>query len=308
MNNNQADETQTKSGALPQRGSLLVLFAPGFFVLLWSTGFIGAKLGAPYAEPFTFLSIRFALVLMILGPVVLLTVRDQFSSRSFLHSMVTGVFIHAIYLGGVFYAIDNGMPAGISALIVALQPLITAVIAGVFLKEKLTGMQVFWLVAALAGVLLVVYPKLDNRFDSQGLDILNISIVVVSAIGISVGSVYQKYFVAGLGLRMATCGQYVGALLVLGTLSLLLEEREVEWSGEFIFALGWLVFVLSLGAVSLLMFMIRRQDVSRTASLFYLVPAAAAIIAYFLFGEELQFIQIAGMMLVMLAVAMASRV
>ena len=282
--------------------------APVIFVLLWSTGFIGAKLGLPHAEPFTFLTIRMLITLAILVPVALVFVRPLPGKAPLLHSAVTGVLVHGCYLGGVFYAIGHGMPAGVSALVVALQPLLTAFVARLLLGERLLPVQAAGLVAGLVGVFLVLAPKLGGGTQEvAGIHTGNMIAVAIAVIGISIGTVYQKRFAAGLDIRVGTSAQYCGALVPLALLSLATENRVVEWAPAFIFALGWLVLVLSIGAVGLLMYLIRNQSASGTASLFYLVPAVTSLIAWLLFDERLQPIQLLGMAIVMGAVALATR-
>lgn len=280
---------------------------PFLFVILWSTGFIGAKFGLPYAEPFTFLAVRMAITLAILVPIVWLFVVNKPDWRIVGHSMVTGALIHAAYLGGVFYAISLGMSAGISALIVAVQPLLTAIIAWALIGERVSRRQVIAFLAALCGVVLVLSPRLSGAGEAQGITLVTVSACILSVIAISLGSVYQKRFVPAADLRAGAAAQYFGALVPLTALSFLLETQVIRWTGEFIFAMGWLVLVLSLGAVTLLMFLIRRDSAAQTASLFYLVPVSTAIIAYFLFDETLNVIQLAGMAIVVVSVAMASR-
>jgi drug/metabolite transporter (DMT)-like permease len=287
---------------------LLARAAPSIFVLLWSTGFIGAKLGLPHAEPFTFLSLRMLVTLAILGTIAALFVRNWPSRQAFGHSMVTGIFVHAVYLGGVFFAISRGMPAGVAALVVALQPLATAFVARFMLGERLTPIQMGGLVAGLFGVLLVIWPKLSSVGSATGINAVTLSAVFASVIGISLGSVYQKRYVAGIDIRVGTLAQYSGALIPLGILSLTTESQVIDWTPEFVFALAWLVIVLSIGAIFLLMLLIRTNTASGTASFFYLVPGATSVMAYVLFGESLVPIQLAGMVIVMAAVAIATRI
>lgn len=288
------------------RAGLLARFAPIVFVLLWSTGFIGAKLGLPHAEPFTFLAVRMALVVAILVPFALLFVKKWPNRAGFAHSMVTGMLVHGVYLGGVFFAISRGMPAGVSALVVAIQPLATAFVARIMLGERLTQIQLAGLVAGLAGVGMVIAPKLDG-LGTSGINAVTLASVFASVIGISIGAVYQKRFASGLDLRAATAAQYVGALIPLGLLSFATETQTIEWTPAFIFALAWLVFVLSIGAVGLLMLLIRMNTAAGTASLFYLVPAVTSVIAWFLFDETLALVQLAGMAVIMGAVYVATR-
>ena len=275
------------------------------FVVLWSTGFIGAKLGLPYAEPFTFLSIRFVITLCILVPVILIFVKERASKDVILHSLVTGALVHGCYLGGVFFAISQGMSAGVSALIVALQPLLTVFLAWLVLNERISRRQIVALLVALLGVVLVISPKFINGAGAEGITAVNVGAVCLAVVGITVGSLYQKRFVPKTDLRLSTTIQYFGALAPLSLLAFMFETRQIDWTGEFLFALGWLVIVLSIGAVSLLMYLIRRNSASSTASLFYLVPVSTAIIAYFLFDEKLVPVQLIGMIVVIVAVSSA---
>ena len=280
----------------------LARVAPALFVLLWSTGFIGSKLGAPYIEPMAFLTVRFAAVLPILLILGLFWVRSWPKDKTAIsHCIVTGMLVHGIYLSGVFWAIKQGMPAGASAIIVGLQPVLTAIIAVGMIGEVISRKHWISMAIGLSGLGLVLGPKFD--LDGSGITFVTISVVFFSVIAISVGTVYQKRFVPNTDLLAATFWQYVGALLVTTPLSLF-ETWQITWSGELIVALAWLVLVLSIGAIMLLMLLIRQGAVSQVASLFYLVPVATAIESYFLFGETLSMIQIAGMALVVGAVLM----
>lgn len=284
---------------------ILILAAPGVFVLLWSTGFIGSKLGSPYAEPMVFLSIRFAAVLPLLaGIAVLLGARWPSGARAIGHCIVTGMLVHGVYLGGVFWAIDNGMPAGASAIVVGLQPVLTALAAAPLLRERILPRHWGGIVMGSLGLTLVLGPKLGEA--GSGIDAETVTAAFAAVLAISLGTVYQKRFVPTTNLMSATFWQYVGALLVTVPLAFF-ESWTVIWSGEFLFALGWLTLVLSIGAILLLMFLIRQGAVSEVASLFYLVPVATTIEGYFLFGETLTPVQIAGMALVVFAVLVIRR-
>ncbi|EFO33478.1 DMT family permease [Roseibium sp. TrichSKD4] len=278
----------------------LVRIAPAIFVLLWSTGFIGSKLGAPYAEPMVFLTIRFIAVLPFLA-LIAWWAKTKWPREigQILHCVVIGALVHGIYLGGVFWAIKQGMPAGASAIVVGLQPVLSAVTAAVLLGERIVPKHWLGLLIGGAGLVLVLGAKLN--IDGSGINGLTILAAFLAVLAISVGTVYQKRFVPNTDLLAATIWQYAGAIAVTLPLSFY-ESWTVMWSGQFIFALGWLVFVLSIGAILLLMFLIRQGAVSQVASLFYLVPVATAIESYFLFGEELTLIQILGMGLVVGAV------
>lgn len=285
---------------------MLMRIAPVLFVLLWSTGFIGSKLGAADAEPFTFLALRFLLVLALLVPVVLLGRRQARGWHERGHAMVAGTLIHGAYLGGVFWAIRHGMPAGVAALIVSLQPIVTAVLAGPLLGERLSARHWLGLALGLVGAVLILAPKLERAVaaggSGSGIDAATVTATVLALAGITAGTLYQKKFAGRIDLVVGAVWQYVGALAVVGTGSLLLETRVVNWTPNFIFALGWLVVVLSIGAIFLLMLLIRQNAVASVSGLFYLVPAVTAVIAYFMFGETLDLVQTAGLVLATLAV------
>lgn len=278
----------------------LAKFAPALFVLLWSTGFVGSKLGAPYIEPMVFLTLRFAAVLVLLGPLALLLANSWPARRLEIgHCIVVGMLVHGIYLGGVFWAIKQGMPAGTSAIIVGLQPVLTALTAVALLDETVSRKHWLSMAVGASGLALVLAPRFD--LSGTGITPATIAAVLLAVFAISLGTVYQKRFAQGLDLLSSAVWQYVGALIVTAPLSFL-ESWRIEWSGELVFALAWLVLVLSVGAILLLMLLIREGAVSRVASLFYLVPVATTVESFFLFGETLSVGQIAGMALVVGAV------
>lgn len=282
---------------------LWIRITPGVFVLLWSTGFIGAKFGLPYAEPLTFLFIRFGILVALLVPFAFVTRAPWPESWSLAgHVAVTGALVHGGYLGGVFVAISLGVSAGLAALIVGLQPLLTAVVVGPLLGERVSLRQWLGLVLGLGGVVLVVAEKMAGT--GIGFDALGIVFAVGALFSITFGTVYQKRFCGGMDLRTGTAIQYMAATVVMGTLAPLFETMEVAWTGEFVFALFWLVFVLSVGAISLLMLMIRRGEVARVASFFYMVPPVTALIAWGMFGERLGVVALAGMALAVIGVAL----
>lgn len=285
-----------------------VTYAPAFpalFVVLWATGFIGARLGMPHAEPLAFLSLRFAIASGILFALAVAMGAQWPKGRHFVHSMVVGALLHGVYLGCVFWAIDHGMPAGLSAMIVGLQPLATAILAGALLGEDISSRHWIGLGVGLAGLGLVLFPRLDVT--GSGVTVVNIVVCAISVLGATLGTVYQKRFVPDTDLRTGTCAQYIGAAIPCLLYALAFERFAFDWNGELIFALAWLVFVLSIGAIFLLMILIRQGSVARVASLFYLVPAVTALIAWPLFGETLLPIQIGGMVLCAAAVALATR-
>ncbi len=276
---------------------------PAVFVLLWSTGFIGARLGMPHAEPLTFLALRFAVVGVLLGAVCLLA-RAPWprSAREYGHLAVSGLLVQAGYLGGVFSAIDLGLSAGAAALIVGLQPLATACIAGPVLGERIGRLQWLGFALGLAGVLMVLGP----RANATGATLASVGFATVALASITAGTVYQKRFASGMDLRTGSLVQFTAAALLLVPIALLTESRQVDWTGEFLFALGWLSVVLSLGAITLLNLLIRRGAASQVASLFYLTPGVTALVAWMVFGETLAPSGIAGMAVAAIGVALVN--
>ncbi len=271
--------------------------APGVFVVLWASGFIGAKLGLPSAEPMTFLSIRMLAVVGLIGVLILLTRPPWPTREGLLHSAVTGFFVHGCYLGGVFVSLHQHLPAGLSALVVSLQPVLTATLANRWLGERVIPRQWFGLLLGLAGVALVVQGKAGGETTALGW-----IAIVVALIGMTIGTLYQKRFGAGIDWRPGFLVQYAAAGAVFGAGALLFETRTVTWTAEFLFALGWLVFVLSFGAIWLLYYLIRRQAAARVVSLFYLTPPFTALMAFVLFDERLDPLAIAGMVVCVVGV------
>ena len=252
-----------------------IFAAPGVFVVLWASGFIGAKLGLPYAEPLTFLALRMFGVVVLLGLFMLIAGAKWPGREGALDSYVTGVLMHALYLGGVYISIAKGLPAALSALVVGLQPLLTSTIANRLLGERVAPRQWVGLVLGLSGVYLVVQDKATVGAATP----LAWIAAVVGLVAITIGTVYQKRF-AGILFALAATA---------------FETRTVRWTPEFLFALGWLVFVLSFGAIWLLYFLIRRAAATRVVSLFYLTPPVTALMAWSLFGERLAPLALVGM-------------
>ena len=276
---------------------------PALFVVLWSTGFIGAKLGLPYAEPLTFLSLRFAFVLAILLPVCWLVRARWPGPREAAHMAIAGVLLQGGYLGGVFLSLHHGMPAGVSALVTGLQPVLTAVAGGYLLGERTSARQWLGLGLGCAGVVLVVW----DRMAIHALGVLAVLFSVLGLLSITLGTVWQKRHGGAVDLRTGAALQFVAAALLLAPFAFVFESREVRWSGEFAFALAWLVLVLSLGAIFLLLYLIRRGAATRVASLFYLVPPTTAVFAWLLFGETYTWLAAGGMALGMLAVWLVTK-
>lgn len=279
--------------------------APLAFAVLWSTGYIGAKLGTPYVEPFTFLTLRFAFAGSLLALIAFIWKASWPKGRAALHSIVVGSLIHGLYLGGAFWAIALGMPTGICALVIGLQPLMTALLAGAIVGESVTLRHWIGLVLGLAGLVLVLGPKLD--IEGSGVTPFTVGVVLASVACLAVGTLYQKRFASHADMRSGVALQYVGAFAVCAAVSFAFESQEVNWTGEFIFALTWLVLVLSLGAVALLMLMIRHGAVSKITAVFYLVPPITVVMGWLMFGETLNLLQLFGMAVTIIGVTIAMR-
>jgi drug/metabolite transporter (DMT)-like permease len=277
---------------------------PALFVVLWSTGFIAAKYGLPYAPPLTFLFVRFLLVTVVMT-IVSLGTRAPWprDARQVGHIAVAASLVHGVYLGGVFIAIASGMSAGTSAMLVGLQPILTVFLARAWLGERITRLQWVGLLLGLAGVYLVVRHKI-----APGGDDANALVAIVAAlVGISVGTLYQKRFCGRVDLRSGAVVQFLACSLLYAPLVLIADSPPIDYTPQFIFALGWSVLVLSVGAISLLYWLLRHGAVADVARLFYLVPPVTALMAYALFGERLDAVAIAGMALIAVAVALARR-
>ncbi len=274
---------------------------PALFVFLWSTGFIGSKIVVQYAPPLTFLIFRMSLAATVL--LALLSITDSKWPHRFsdyLHSALVGALVHAIYLGGVFWAISIGTGAGLSSLIVGLQPLLTLCLAMALLGEKAGLLKITGILIGLVGFMIVIIERTTiDQLDATGL-----ILCTVSLLGISAGTVYQKKISTSIDLLPGVFIQYVGATLTLLPLALVFEEFNIQWNIEFVLASIWLVLVLSIGAVLLLMRLIQSSEAGNVASLFYLVPPLTALEAFLLFNEALSRIAVFGMLLCVAGVAM----
>ena len=281
----------------------LTRFAPLLFVGLWSTGFIGAKFGLPHADPLSFLLTRYLFVLGLMAVIALATrapwPRD---ARQWFHIGVSGLRVHAIYLGGVVVSISKGLPAGVSSLVVGIQPLLTAVGAGWLLGETVLARQWFGLVLGFVGVAMVVSGKIGSGF---GLDALWPALIALA--GITAGTLYQKRFCPSFDWRTGSIAQFLPTAVATGIVVGLNGNFRIDWAPDFIFALGWLVLVLSLGAVSLLNWLIRHGSAVNIASLFYLVPPTTALMAWALFDERLAGMALVGMALAVWGVYLARK-
>lgn len=276
---------------------MLLRFAPFLFVFLWSTGFVGAKFGLPYAEPLSFLLVRYFFVIGLMTLLALATKAPwPQDARRWFHIGISGVLVHAFYLGGVFVAIKHGLPAGITALVVGMQPLLTAFGAGAFLGEAVSRRQWLGLALGFVGVFLVASAKFDGPDSNTSLLAMMIP-AIVALLAITIGTLYQKRFCPSFDLRTGSVIQFLPTAAITTVAVLMFEDFHIEWAPQFIFALGWLVLVLSLGAISLLNLLIRSGSAVNVARLFYLTPPTTALIAWAVFGEVLSGAALAGMAL-----------
>ncbi|MDY8107687.1 DMT family transporter [Fulvimarina sp. 2208YS6-2-32] len=273
-------------------------------MLLWSTGFIGARYAMPYAEPFTFLALRYALALAVLVALSVAVSARMPARGQAVHSMIAGSLIHGVYLGGVFYAVRHGLNAGIAALIVGLQPILTTFLASFILGDRVRPRHVLGLALGLAGIAMVIFPKLGA---GGTIGVRTLFPVFASALGISLGTIWQKRFVSGVDLRTGTAFQYLGAVIPTAILASFIETQTIAWTGELVFALAWLTLVLSIGAIFLMMVLIREGAVSSVAALMYLTPGVTAIMAFLLFDETLTLLQLCGLVVAATGVAVSTR-
>jgi drug/metabolite transporter (DMT)-like permease len=276
--------------------------APALFVLLWSTGFIGTKYLLRGAEPLTYLAIRMILVVVLMAVIVAI-VRPKWPDRAGIaHSIVAGLLVHAFYQGGTAIAIAHSIPAGLSALIPGLQPILTSTLANRWLGERVTPLQWMGLLLGLAGVVLILHDRPMGGDAGWGWLASGISLV-----SITLGTLYQKRYCSGIDWRAGNLIQYIGVLICVTIGAWLFETNVVHWTTEFVLALIWMVVVLSIGTIALLYWLIRSSAATSVASLFYLVPAVTAVMAYALFDEQLNHVAIVGMVACAAAVLLVNR-
>jgi drug/metabolite transporter (DMT)-like permease len=288
---------------------MLDRLAPALFVLLWSTGWIVAKFAVAHADPLTFLAARHALAAVAFLVLCLLVKASWPKTRGqFGHAVVSGLFLHGFYLCGLWYAIGQGVPAGLSGIIAGLQPLLTAMAAPLLIGERLKPQQKLGLVLGFSGILLAISPQFLDIFD-HGMEGLAVPVLINLAAMFSVtyGTLYQKRHLQEGDLFSIATLQFVGALIVTLPFALVLEDLRFDWTYQAISAMAWSVFGISMGAVGLLLYLIRRGQVSRAASLIYLMPPVVAIEAAILFGEPLTLPMIVGTAIVVAGVYLVNR-
>lgn len=283
----------------------LARLAPPLFVVIWATGFIVARLVAPHADPLTFLTLRYLLAILVLaGLVVLVRAPWPVTGRGWRDALISGVLLHGLYLGGVFWSVKHGLPAGIAALIAGLQPLATGLLVGPLLGERVSGRRWAGIAAGFVGAALVVSPKIGG---SDGFPPMALAVCLLAMVSITFGTIWQKRTAQSVDLRTNTVIQYMGAAAVTVPIALLTEQGRLEFVPALWIGLIWAVFGLSIGAIGLLLVLIRRGAVAGVAALLYLVPPASALMAFVIFGETLTPIQIVGMGAAAVGVALASR-
>ena len=294
------------SGNHPQMNkdveNLAARAAPAMFVVLWSTGFVGTKYVLRDAEPLTYLAIRMTLVVVLMA-VIAAIARPQWPDRTGVaHSVVAGILVHGFYLGGTAIAIAHSIPAGLSALIPGLQPVLTSTLANRWLGERVAPLQWSGLVLGLVGVVLILHDR--PMGGEAGWGWLASAVALVS---ITLGTLYQRRYCGKIDWRAGNLVQYVAVAFFFAAGAFLFENNVVHWTGEFVLALIWLAVVLSIGSIGLLYWLIRRAAATSVASLFYLVPGVTALMAYALFGEQLNGIAISGMLACAAAVFLVNR-
>lgn len=276
--------------------------APAIFVVLWSTGFVGTKYVLNNAEPLTYLAIRMALVVGLMAVIVAFA-RPQWLDRAGVgHSIVAGLLVHGFYLAGTAIAIAHSIPAGLSALIPGLQPILTSTLANRWLGERVTPLQWTGLLLGLAGVALILHDRPMSGEAGWGWLASGVSLV-----SITLGTLYQRRYCGHIDWRSGNLVQYIAVAVFFGAGAWLFESNVVHWTSEFVLSLAWLAVVLSIGSIGLLYWLIRRSAATSVASLFYLVPAVTAVMAYVLFDERLDTIAIVGMVACAAAVFLVNR-
>lgn len=278
---------------------------PFLFVWLWSTGFVGARFGLPYIEPFFILTWRFALTLPVFVILILILRKRWLNIAQIKVQLIVGAVLHGLYLGGVFYAVSLGTPAGIAAIIVGIQPILTAVINRVLFGQSVSTRQTLGLVLGFIGLLAVILGSAEISGSSVGLQ--GLAACVIALFGITIATIIQKHYGAGTPLMAGTFWQYVGSLAVVAIASLMLETHTIDPQWQLYAALFWMVIPLSTAAVLLLMYMISVGEVAKVTSYFYLVPPVAVVQTWWLFDEALSATSLVGCLVVVIGVALVVR-
>lgn len=288
---------------------LLSRFAPAIFVFLWSTGWVTAKFAVDYAGPMTFLTLRFVISAAALYALCrIMNVRLPRRGADIAHAMMSGVLLHGLYLGMVWWAINEGVPASISGIIAGLQPLLTGCAAYLLLRERLNPMQVLGLVIGFIGIFIAVLPKaLALEGEASNIPLYAVMVNMLGMFAITYGTIYQKRYVQSSHVLAAAFLQYVGGALVTLVFASLTEDFHFTVTLGSVLTMLWAVGAISIGAVLLLLLLINRGEVSKAASLIYLVPSLAAVEAAILFGESLTSAMILGTIVVAIGVYLTNK-
>jgi len=290
------------------RSDPLLRAAPVLFVLIWSTGWIVARMAADHADPLTFLSWRFAIAAAGLALFAFAMGAPWPRGRDAGHAVASGVLLHGLYLGMVWWAVKHGVPAVVSGLLAALQPILTALLAPFLLGERLSRLQTLGVVAGFVGVAFVLGPKLAaTPWADLGPVALPLAVNALGMVAVTFGTFYQKRFIPTGDLRTVTALQFCGAALTVLPAAFLLESMRMDWNPSSIAVMAWSVVAISFGAIGLLLLLIRKGAVSRAAALIYLVPPTVAVQGYLAFGETLAPIQWFGMAVTVFGVALTTR-
>lgn len=276
---------------------------PLVFVALYGSGFVGAKMGLPYAEPLTFLAWRFAISAMLLTIISLCThAMWPRSIKEIVHMAIAGLLMVGVFSAGTFIAIYLGISPALAALIIALQPILVAIGANLILGEKTFLRQWLGFILGLLGVGLVVSHKLTFNHTH----IVGILMSVLSLLGLSLGNLYQKRFCSHMNIFTGGIIHSLSAGIASFIGAFIFETMKINWTGQFVFALTWMSVVVSIGALSLLYLLIRHAEVSRVASIFYLVPVSAAIASYFIYHETIDLFGVVGIIIIALGIALVN--
>ncbi len=288
---------------------LFLRLAPAVFVLLWSTGWLAARAAMPFSEPLTFLTLRYVVAALALAAIcVAMSVEWPRDRRAIGHAIFSGVPLHAMYFAGVWWSVMHGLPVAISGLVSALQPILTALLAPYLADEKIKRSQWAGVGLGFLGIAMVLSPALAALPPGKLGDILfPLTINVLGMIGVTLGSFYSKRFVTGGDLRAVTALQNVGAAAATLPFAMATETMQITWNLQVVLTLAWVVLGMSIGAVGLLLLLIRQGAVSRAAALIYLMPPLVALQAVFILDETLSLAQMIGMGVTALGVALAVR-
>jgi len=292
------------SSASRANANLFIVLSPALFVLLWSTGFLGMKMGVQHAGTMTLLAVRFTLTTTVLL-IICAIVRPNWPRNPAVvgHAVVVGALLHVVYIGGVGQAVGNGVSTGVVALVAGLQPLITAALVGRLLGEAVSRLQWLGLMLGFTGVGLVVFARLSVG----GATVVGFGFTLLCLAGITAGTLYQKKYCQGHDMLTSMVVQFITAMTLTSAIAWSVEGMQIEWTGEFVFAVVWLGIVTSIGAFALLFWLLRRGQAARVTSLFYLTPPTTAVMGYAVFGETLGWLAVLGMAVAVVGVALVNR-